>query len=63
MITKIQDRPRVRGTNRKWYIAVLANCQRDNSIIVLSSMVAFPDAAVDDEERASGRGPNDIEAT
>src|SRR6266571_4996165 len=29
MITRIQDRPSVSGTNRKWYMAVAANCRRD----------------------------------
>ena len=31
MITRIIERPRVSGTNRKWYMAVRANCQRDRS--------------------------------
>src|ERR1700730_17766858 len=31
MMTRIQDRPSVSGTNRKWYSAVTANCSRDRS--------------------------------
>ena len=29
MITRIMDRPKVSGTNRKWYSAVSANCSRE----------------------------------
>src|SRR5512134_1481580 len=29
MITRIHDSPSVSGTNRKWYIAVIANCSRE----------------------------------
>src|SRR5437899_5174405 len=28
-MTRIHDSPSVSGTNRKWYIAVAANCNRD----------------------------------
>src|SRR5690606_1810306 len=33
--------PRVRGTNRKWYIAVMANCRRDRSTTV-SEIISAP---------------------
>jgi len=42
MITSIQLMPRVSGTNRKWYIAVMANCHRDRSIIVSSNIERLP---------------------
>jgi hypothetical protein len=31
MMTKIHAKPKVSGTNKKWYITVIANCSRDNS--------------------------------
>ena len=31
MMTSSQVSPSVNGTKMKWYIAVAANCQRDNS--------------------------------
>jgi hypothetical protein len=31
MMTSIHTMPSVSGTNRKWYIAVAANCSRDRS--------------------------------
>ncbi len=34
MMATMNDRPRVSGTNRKWYIAVSANCSRDSSTTV-----------------------------
>ena len=33
-----KDSPSVSGTNRKWYIAVSANCRRDSSTTVMSGM-------------------------
>jgi hypothetical protein len=27
----MKDKPMVKGTNRKWYKEVIANCQRDSS--------------------------------
>ncbi|MNF17822.1 hypothetical protein D3C80_2215540 [compost metagenome] len=40
MMATRNDRPRVSGTNRKWYIAVRANCRRDSSTTVMSGMGA-----------------------
>ncbi|MOA40474.1 hypothetical protein D3C78_1623520 [compost metagenome] len=34
MMATMKDRPSVSGTNRKWYIAVRANCSRDSSTTV-----------------------------
>jgi len=41
MITRIQERPKVRGTKTKWYIAVAANCHCDSSTIVDSNAFSF----------------------
>src|SRR5450830_67470 len=41
MMTRIQDKPRVSGTNRKWYNAVTANCSRDR--LTTSSMGSMGD--------------------
>jgi len=44
MMTSRNDSPSVSGTNRKWYIAVRANCSRDSSTTP-SSMTQFPRSA------------------
>src|SRR5450631_740337 len=36
MMTSSQDSPSVSGTNRKWYIAVTANCRRETSTSAMS---------------------------
>src|SRR5450830_1005336 len=41
MMTRIQDKPRVSGTNKKWYSAVTANCSRDR--LTTSSMGSMGD--------------------
>jgi hypothetical protein len=38
MMASMKARPSVSGTNRKWYIAVSANCQRDRSTTAWSIM-------------------------
>ncbi|GGD33057.1 hypothetical protein GCM10007235_01110 [Pseudoxanthomonas indica] len=38
MMAIMKDRPSVNGTNRKWYMAVSANCKRDSSTTVISGM-------------------------
>ncbi len=42
MMATRNERPSVRGTNKKWYIAVKANCSRDSSTTVESIMAWLP---------------------
>src|SRR3977135_2613613 len=59
MITSIHTSPSVSGTNRKWYSAVIANCNRDRSTTV-GSIMAGPRRGgrvelLHDDGRCSGR--------
>ncbi|CPK52845.1 Uncharacterised protein [Bordetella pertussis] len=43
MMARMNDRPSVRGTNRKWYSAVAANWNRDRLTTSRSIMETLPD--------------------
>ena len=58
MIATISDRPIVSGTNSQWYMAVSANCARDQSTTLIRSfMILYLDIMLTSKVFPHGTGP------